>query len=263
MHEYRVLALVIDLHCHILHGTDDGAETVEDSLSMAKKAVKDGIHTIVATPHTLNGVYSNSVHEVNSRVVELQDALTYEGIDLKVCPGADVHLCPRLNERIQNGDAGTVNNTGKYVLLEFPLQTIPPSVKGEIFDLKVNGITPIITHPARHPVIQHDMDLLYELVCMGALCQITAMSITGDFGEDVMRCAERLLKHRMVHVIASDAHSPEKRPPELSRAVDAAAETMGSVDEAEHMVKELPARIIAGDAVEVPDPMPQKKRLWS
>ena len=78
-----------------------------------------------------------------------------------------------------------------------------------------------------------------------------------------MRCSERLLKHRMVHVIASDAHSSEKRPPVLSRAVDAAAEIMGSVDEAEHMVKELPVKILAGEAVEVPDPMRQKRGVWS
>lgn len=230
---------------------------------MARTAVDDGIHTIVATPHTLNGVYSNSVHDVNSRVGRLQDALTEDRINLRLCVGADVHLCPRLLERIQDGDAGTINNTGRYILLELPFQTIPPAVKDEIFDLKVNGITPIITHPARHPVIQHDMEILYELIRMGALCQITAMSITGDFGGAVMRCAERLLKHRMVHVIASDAHSPEKRPPVLSRAVDAAAGILGSVDEAEHMVKELPIRILSGDAVEVPDPMRQKRGFWS
>ena len=131
-------------------------------------------------------------------------------------------------------------------------------MKAEIFALKMKGITPIITHPERHSAINRDMDILYELVRMGALSQVTAMSITGDFGGTVRQCAEVLLKHRLVHVIASDAHSPEGRPPVLSRAVDAAAEIVGSYEEAVRMVKELPAAILSGERVEIPEPMPTK-----
>jgi protein-tyrosine phosphatase len=102
------------------------------------------------------------------------------------------------------------------------------------------------------------MDDLYEFVSMGALCQVTAMSITGDFGETVMECAEKMLRHRLVHVIASDAHSSDSRPPVLSPAVEAAAEIMGSYEEAERMVTEVPAAILAGEKVEIPDPVRAK-----
>ena len=221
---------------------------------MARKAVEDGIHTIVATPHTLNGLYINPAKEVTSRVANLQEALSNKDIKLQLYVGADVHLCPRMLERIESGDAGTINNKKKYILLEFPSQTIPPGVKDEIFTLIVNGITPIITHPERNPIIQHDMNILYELVRMGALCQVTAMSITGDFGETAMHCVERLLTHRLVHVIASDAHSADRRPPVLSLAVEAAAEIMGSYEDSERMVTEMPAALLSGDVLEIPEP---------
>ena len=249
---------MIDLHCHILPGVDDGAKSLKESLSMARRAVKDGIHTIVATPHTLDGIYQNSTREISSRVDSLQDELLRHHIDLRICAGADVHLCPQMVELIKRGDAGTINN-GKYMLLELPSQTIPPGVKDEIFDLKMNGITPIISHPERHPAIQRDMEILEGLVRMGALCQVTAMSITGDFGGMIRHCAEIILRHRLVHVIASDAHSPDSRPPILSQGVEAAAEIMGSYEDAERMVKEVPAAILSGEMVEILEPMSVKK----
>ena len=233
---------------------DDGAESQDESLAMARTAVKDGIHTIMATPHTLNGMYINPAREVTSRVADLQETLSRNHIKLKLYAGADVHLCPHMLELIESGDAGTINNARKYILLEFPPQTIPPGVKQEIFSLKLNGITPIISHSERNAIIQHDLGVMYELVSMGALCQVTAMSITGDFGGMVMHCAERLLKHRLVHVIASDAHSSNSRPPVLSQAVEAAAETMGSYEDAERMVTDVPASILSGDMPEIPEP---------
>lgn len=245
---------MIDLHCHILPGVDDGSGSQVESLSMARKAVEDGIHTIVATPHTLNGIYTNPAKEVTSKVASLQQALSDNYIELRLYAGADVHLCPRMLERIEIGEAGTINNAKNYILLELPSQAIPPAVKDEIFTLMVNGITPIITHPERNPIIQHDMNILYELVRMGALCQITAMSITGDFGATVMQCAQRLLTHRLVHVIASDAHSADTRPPVLSAAVEAAAEIMGSYEHSQRMVTEVPAAILSGDVIEISEP---------
>jgi len=249
---------LIDLHCHILPGVDDGAKSLEESLLMARRAVEDGIHTIVATPHTLNGIYINSAGEVTPKVASLQETLSKNHIKLQLYVGADVHLCPHMLELIESGDAGTINNARKYILLEFPSQVVPPKVKDEIFSLKLNGITPIISHLERNPVIQHNIDILYEFIRMGALCQVTAMSITGDFGGIAMQCAERLLRHRMVHVIASDAHSSESRQPVLSQAVEAAAEIMGSYDDSERMVTEVPAAILSGNMPEIPEPIPAK-----
>ena len=107
----------------------------------------------------------------------------------------------------------------------------------------------------RHPAVLQDMNLLYDFILMGALSQITAMSLTGEFGEEVQRCAQELLKHRLVHVIASDAHSPDTRPPLLSRAVNEAAELAASDSLAASLVNDIPAKILAGEPVEIPKPM--------
>jgi protein-tyrosine phosphatase len=246
---------LIDLHCHILPGLDDGSGSAEESLAMARLALQDGIHTIVATPHALDGVYNLTPAEITGGVASFQTLLLTRGLDLRICVGADVHLSPGIADRIKTGAVGTINNTGKYFLLELPPQTIPSGVKEEIFSLKVQGITPIITHPERHPAILREMNLLYDFIAMGALSQITAMSLTGEFGEGVQRGSQELLKHRLVHVIASDAHSADTRPPLLSRAVNEAAELTGSESFAVSLVKNIPAKILAGEPVEIPEPM--------
>jgi protein-tyrosine phosphatase len=229
---------------------------------MAKLALEDGIQTIVATPHTLDGNYLNPLHSITQDVFSLQEALKANGVGLRLCVGADVHLSPGMADKIRKGEAGTLNNTGKYFLLELPPQTIPPGAKEEIFSLKVRGITPIITHPERHPAILRGVNLLYDFIAMGALSQITAMSLTGEFGEGVQRCAQELLTHRLVHVIATDAHDAENRPPILSRAVKKAAALTGSESFARALVTDIPAKILAGEPVEIPEPMRIKRSAF-
>jgi len=245
---------VIDLHCHILPGVDDGSRSLKESLVMAKTAVRDGIHTIVATAHTLNGVYVNPINKVVSWANALEKAFAKNGIELRLFAACEVHICPHIVEHINKGDAGTINRGGKYLLLELPSQSIPGGVKEEIFSLKLNGITPIIVHPERNALIRSDSNILYELIDMGALSQVTAMSVTGGFGVAVRQSAESLLRQRMCHVIASDAHSADARPPVLSEAVEEAAEILGSYEEAERMVTDVPAAILSGRVPEISEP---------
>ena len=222
---------------------------------MARKAVEDGIHTIVASPHTLNGVYLNPPVDVNLKVADLQADLKNNQINLRLCAGADAHLCPDMSLRIENGDVGTINNTGKYVLIELPSQNIPQGVRGEVFGMKLKGITPIITHPERNSMIHRNIDVLYEFIQMGALCQVTAMSITGGFGEIVRNFTEILFRRRLIQVIASDAHSTDSRPPVLSQAVERAAEIMENYEDAESMVTRIPDAILKGNMAEFPEPI--------
>jgi len=250
---------MIDLHCHILPGVDDGSKSLETSLQMARVAVKDGIKAIVATPHTMDGVYMNRVPDILPGVESFQATLHDEGIDLKLYPGADVHLCAGMVEKVENGDVCTINNAGKFLLLELPSQSIPPGIKNEIFALKLSGITPIITHPERNAVIQFDPGILYELVQMGALAQVTAMSLTNDFGEFIGQVSATLLKCRLVHIIASDAHSAQDRPPVLSGAVEKAAAILKDYNAAARMVMDVPAAILSGQTPDVPEPIRLKR----
>ncbi len=251
---------MIDLHCHILPGVDDGSASLGESISMARTAAEDGIETIVAAAHTLNGVYVNPIEDVVSKVRGLQAVLKRNLIEINLCPSCEVHLCPHMLERVKSGDAGTINNAGKYLLLELPSQTVPKRVMDEIFLLKLNGITPIITHPERNPSMQKDLDMLYKFVRMGALSQVTAFSVTGDFGEAARQSVETMLKHRLCHIIASDGHSAESRPPVLRRALEEAAGILGSYREAERMVTEVPGAILSGKEPEIPEAMRPGKR---
>ncbi|MGD8388957.1 MAG: hypothetical protein PVG49_17555 [Desulfobacteraceae bacterium] len=252
---------MIDLHCHILPGVDDGPQNLDDSLAMARAAVADGIETIVATPHTLNGVYLNPVDAVRSGVDVLQDALDAASIPLRLYVGGDVHLVPDMMRAIHTGKAVTINDQRKYLLLELPSQSLPTNLKEEIFRLRIGGVTPIITHPERNMALAQDSKILFDLIEMGALVQVTAMSLTGGFGEFVRGVSERLLEQRLIQIIATDAHSLAGRPPVLSLALEAAADVLRDPDEALCMVRETPAAILKGDPVDIPEPRKSTRRF--
>ena len=251
---------MIDLHCHILPEIDDGPQSLAESLQMARTAVENGIHTIAATPHTLNGYYTNPIQTIKTLTATVQEALAGEDIPLTLVPGAEVHLCPDILSRVETGEAGTMNDNGRYLLLELPFQGLPPLFEEEVFSLKLNNITPIIAHPERNMDIQQNIDILAGLVAQGALCQVTALSVTGEFGLKVRRSAQEMLAARLVHVIASDAHSATDRVPDLREAVESAAEVLRSYEEAERMVTTTPAAILAGQDIDLPAPDPTRPR---
>lgn len=247
--KYRIFItitpMMIDLHCHILPGLDDGAKDIKESLRMCSMAAEDGIQTIVATPHTMDGVYVNTTKDIKEAVQDLNNLLVKEKIPLEILPGADVHVNIDLLELLKEGKACTINNNHRYLLLELPHQSVPPNIKDLIFDLNIQGIIPILTHPERNIVLQNDLDRLYEFVLQGALIQITAHSLRGEFGPVAEKCCRELLKYNLVHVIATDAHSPTIRPPYLSYALK---EAMEIIDEKEALalVTKNPLAIIQG-----------------
>jgi len=177
---------------------------------MAKQAVADGIQTLVATPHSFNGIYLNPFQVVEDNVNRLRKTFQKNRININLCTGSEVRICTGLKQKVITKEVATINNNGRYVLVEFPLHVMPPGSREELFQLKLNDITPILAHPERNPIFQHQPELLSDLMSMGCLIQITAMSITGQLGREAMECAHKLLKNRHSHVIATDAHSPVK-----------------------------------------------------
>jgi len=254
---------MIDLHCHILPGVDDGPAELEESLEMGKQAVADGIETLVATPHTLDGTYHNPLQRVKDNVVRLRKVFEEHRIPIDLCVGSEAHICTGLTQKVLAGEVATLNDNGRYVLVEFPLHVIPPGSKEELFQLRLNDITPILAHPERSSIFQYQPELLFDWVDMGCLVQITAMSITGQLGQEAMECSHYLLKHRYVHVVATDAHSPVNRPPIFSPALKVSARILGNVLEARTMILDRPQAILAGRSVTVPKPEPlRKKKPW-
>jgi protein-tyrosine phosphatase len=281
---------MIDLHAHLLPGLDDGAKTLEESVQMCWISYKDGVRTIVATPHTLNGFYLNDRETILNKVKELNSALKKFGFsndinvpnvhnvlnehnastlrpndpmtqlpndpitDFQILPGADVHLCEKTLPHLDKGKLMTISDGKKYLFLEFPSQGIPYQAEEIIFQIMTRGIIPIITHPERNLEIGQRPQRYYEMIRMGCLGQVTAMSLTGEFGRRVRQIAERLLTNRLIHFIASDAHSTDGRPPILSEGVRAAEKIVGK-EEAQKMVTEYPQAILEGRKPDVPEPI--------
>jgi len=250
---------MIDIHNHILPGLDDGPDSPEKSIEMAKVAAADGIRVIVATPHTNNGIYQSSTEKILEGVKRLNRLLREGGVPLKVLPGADIHIDRNLIEALKAGNVMTVNNNQRYIILELPDHGVPQHVSDFLWELKLNGVTPVFSHPERNAAIQDDINILRGYIMQGALSQITAMSLTGEFGKRPRKCALSLLKYNLAHVIATDAHSVRRRPPVLSRALKVAGEIAGD-DYALRMVTDIPDKIIKGIQVSLPEP--KSRRPW-
>jgi protein-tyrosine phosphatase len=229
---------------------------------MCRAAASDGITTIVATPHTGNGNYDSSRDRILAAVRELADHVQAQGIQLTILPGADIYVHEQLHTLIKKREAMTINDTMRYVMVEFPRHIIPPNYLEWMFRLTIAGITPILTHPERNTAIHQKTDIVRQWVEKGGLVQVTAMSLAGAFGQEAKKCSEELLRYNLAHVIASDAHSAERRPPVLSKAVAHAASLVGPAY-ARKMVEDYPAAIIAGKSFDIPEPIPEKRGFFS
>jgi protein-tyrosine phosphatase len=245
---------MIDLHCHILPGVDDGARDLLESIEMAKKAVEQGIHTIVATPHHLNNRYENPKLTIIDRVRELNKVLLEEKIDLNVLPGQETRIYGEMVEDYEIGEIMPIDNT-QYVLVEFSSGHVPRYTEQLFYDLQTKGLIPVIVHPERNQEIIERPDILYKLVEKGALTQVTAGSICGDFGKKIKSFSLQLIDANLTHFIASDAHNTSNRPFKMREAFDMVQAKYGTdmvylfkenaelVIEGSHIYKEVPERI--------------------
>ncbi len=246
---------MVDIHCHILPGIDDGAKDWDTSVEMARMAVRDGIRVIVATPHMQEGVYMPEREAIRSLIADLQSRIA--DLPLRVLEGADVHYAFDLTARVKAGQIPLVNGK-RYLLLELPTQIVPVTLRDTLFQLRLAGAIPILTHPERHAGIQGREDMLLDLIAAGACVQVSGMSLAGQFGRAAARSADRMLRMNLVHCLASDAHSTRGRTPELAQAASLAARIVGE-SAARAMVCDVPARIIEGAEVDLPTARPARR----
>jgi tyrosine-protein phosphatase YwqE len=242
---------LIDLHAHILPGIDDGPQSLEDSLEMARLAVADGITTLVATPHlfrrkSVDLEALNTPDAIRQAVARFNQKLAEKEIDLIVLPGCEVPLFPDIIKFIDEGRILTLNDKQRYVCLEMPDTVIPPATEDIIFQLSSRGFTPIITHPERNPVFYDMPDKFRRLISLGCLAQITARSLTRGFGWGVARFTKKLIREGLIQIMATDAHSVDHRPPVMSNALNKLSKLVGE-NQAWDMVATIPERIIRGE----------------
>lgn len=211
---------MLDIHCHILPCVDDGAASYEAAIQMARAAEQQGIRQIVATPHHKNPRFENTKDQIIEAVEALNNVLKKEAIELTVLPGQECRVFGEILDDYQKGEVLSVNNNGKYVLVEFPSNHVPRYIEQLFFDMQISGLTPIIVHPERNSEIVQSPDILLKLVKGGALSQVTASSLVGHFGKKISRFSSQLIESGLTHLIASDAHNTTTRGFYLREAYD-------------------------------------------
>ncbi len=230
---------MIDIHCHILPSIDDGAKTIEESVEMARIAAKDGVRKIVATPHV--GENALSFEVIKDKANELNNLLIELFIPIEILPGAEIIA----GMPVEFVKKYSINNNG-YALIEFPHSHLPHNALEILQNIIAEGLKPVIAHPERNPSILKKPDMLINLVEeTGAGVQITANSISGDFGRKTRACSQYLLKKGVVDIIASDAHSARYRTPGLFKALKTAGKLIGR-NNVQKLVYDNPEAVISG-----------------
>jgi len=253
---------MIDLHCHVLPGIDDGPATIERSVGLARAAASSGTRIIVATPH-VSWRYPNEADTIARLTAQLNDRLAADGVPLEVRAGAEIALT-RAAEIDPDQLMALRLGAGPWLLLEPPFTPIVTGLDGVVAELQTKGHRIVLAHPERCPAFHRDPQALESLVSAGVLTSITAGSLVGRFGGPVRRFAMRLIASGLVHNVASDAHDVDRRPPgiaaELARA--------GLEVNADWLTRAVPDAILSGKEIP-PCPNPpalttrrSRRRRW-
>jgi protein-tyrosine phosphatase len=231
---------VIDIHCHILPQVDDGSKSWDMSLEMCRMAAEDGIEHIVATPHANERYEYNRQHLASN----LEYLRVLAGQTPRLSLGCDFHLSyDNLQEVLVAPERFTIEDT-HYLLVELSNYSIPTQINDYFTKMADVGITPVITHPERNPILQETQQRVLEWVDQGCVVQVTASAVTGGWGSKVARAAEWLLERDAVHVLASDAHDVKHRVPALSAARERVAKLCGH-EVAHALVDDNPRAVIS------------------
>jgi protein-tyrosine phosphatase len=232
---------MVDLHCHILPGLDDGPEVMEESLAMAESAIADGITHVVATPHA-DSMYSFEYARVRKLCNELQAKI---GGRLILATGCDFHINPENLAALKAEAPRFCINQRDYLLVEFSEFSIPPAMDQTLHELQLAGLRPIITHPERNAILRAQGDRLAKWIRQGCYGQVTGGSLTGVFGAGAQKDALRWMAAGLIHFVASDAHNTRGRPLKLQPAYEVVRERFGE-EKARALFKENPMAAFEG-----------------
>lgn len=232
---------MIDVHCHILPGLDDGSRGLEESLEMAESAIADGITHVVATPHASSS-WSFDFARVRACRDELQQRL---GDRLQLATGCDFHMSPENLAALREDAPRFCLNQKNYLLVEFNEFSIPPGMDHRLHELQLAGLRPVVTHPERNAILRARPERLNTWVQHGCFVQVTGGSLTGSFGPGAQEDAWRWIGEGLVHFVASDAHNTQTRPLVLRAAYDAVSAQFGK-EKAEALFVENPLAAFEG-----------------
>lgn len=252
---------LVDLHCHLLPGIDDGSPDLEHSLDLAQAAVADGITHALLTPHHLNGRYVNHRAAVEKATAAFAQALKRAQINLQVYPGQEVRLSGQVLEALAAGDLLTTDLDGHYLLVEFPSDEVPAYTKQMLFKLAQHGVTPVIVHPERNAELLRHPERLVDLLEQGCLTQLTASSYVGTFGKRIMKVTTQLIAAGQGAILASDAHALAGRDYEMRAAMAKLAQEFSP--QLAERYQENACALLNGDPVQLAwRPIARQKKFW-
>ena len=238
---------MIDFHNHVLPSIDDGSQSLEMTLEMLECAYSQGITDVVNTVHYKHPKVEKTITYdfIKSETQKLTDILKKNNILINIHVGSEILYYSEIME-LKDDLLATFGN-GKYMLIEFLPHLIPNGHKNTLFDLKINGITPIIAHPERYKFVQNNLELVYDWLNMGCIIQIDAGSLTGKFGRKAKTVSKRIIEKNLCQIIGSDAHDNKKRNFALKKAFQIAQSILG--DKAKTLVYDNPRAVIEGDKI--------------
>jgi protein-tyrosine phosphatase len=242
---------MIDLHCHLLPGIDDGAQTLGDAIAMARVAHESGITRMVLTPHIFAGRFENTAPVIEAATRSFADALAERDIPIELGWAAEVHIGPEIMTLVERGQMPFLGQIDGYhvMLLEFPDSHILPGTDKLVSWLLARKVRPMIAHPERNKDVMRNLGKIEPFVEMGCLLQVTAGSAAGVFGPIVLKTTQHLLERGWVSILASDAHNLRARKPDLEPGRSAAERIVGT-QASWAMVRETPLAISASQFLE-------------
>lgn len=207
---------LIDIHHHCLPDVDDGPRSLDDAERLCRAALAQGIEEIIATPHVLRGRWRDVGRaEMETRLQQLRSRV---GDRPRLHLGSEYFFAHDMADVLRAGTAIVPLAGSRYVLTELPANSVPPHFERPLHAVQLDGWTPVLAHPERNAVFQQHLDLLADLSTAGVRMQVTATSLTGAFGRAARETAETMIRRRLVHFVATDAHGLPKRPPDMGAA---------------------------------------------
>lgn len=249
---------MIDIHSHILPRVDDGADSMEVSIKMARMYIEGGFKTVIATPHYIEGAVATSIDNNKIMLDSLRVELIKEQLDLEVLLGNEAYISMELVKDIEGGKVATLNGT-RYVLVEFPMLDIPIYAENMIYELLLKGYIPIIAHPERNAKIMEDPNILYNYIQKGALSQLNLPSLEGRYGRRAKEVAKILLKHDMIHFVSTDAHTNRGRSPRVKDALVKLSEIV-SRDDFERLINKNAEILLKNQIIKIKSPTKYKEK---
>lgn len=233
---------MFDMHIHIIPGIDDGAKDESITRQMLRIAAQNGTTHMVATPHVIEGDWLPAWEEITGHCQNLRQMAEELRVQLQIFPGGEIAMSMDILDLLKGPGSYCING-GRYLLVEFPAAEIPDFADDFFFTLQTRGITPVIAHPERHPVIARRPELLAQWINKGILTQVNCSSLTGKMGERAMKTAELLAANQMIYLLGSDAHGIRTRNPDMTEGIGKLGELTGP-DEVRRITYEHPLAVV-------------------